>query len=274
MVLSSVTASASKNFPIIDVHNHIFPDHIAQRAAESIRDYYMLPMHGNGTLSYMLSRAEAYCIEHFLVCSAALKAEKVRTANEFIASLRLHDLRIVPLGTTHIDVQDQFEVFRQIEALGLAGIKIHPDFQGFAIDDVRLDDAWRESIRLNLPVLIHVGDTKSDLSSPRRIWNVMDRFPQLKIVAAHMGGFQMMQEAECLVGTHCFFDTSQWYHFMSEMDFSERIEKHGAEKIVFGSDYPLNTVDNEIERLMATELGETEKRKIFYLNAKRLFALE
>lgn len=273
MSQETITRKVPSDFPIIDVHNHVFSDHIALRAAGSIRDYYELPMYGDGTLSCMLERARGYRVEHFLICSASLRADKVRAANEFTAVRRAVDPRIVALGTTHAGVPDQYEVFRQIEAFGLAGIKIHPEFQGFAVDDERLNTAWEEAIRLRLPVLFHIGDPKSDLSSPRRLYRVMERYPQLKVVAAHMGGYQSKEEAECLVGTHCWFDTSQWFYFMSEEELLSRIERHGADKVIYGCDYPLNVPDAEIERLYATALSEEDKRKIFYANAKALFRL-
>ncbi len=261
------------DFSVIDIHNHVFPDHIALRAAESIRDYYKLPMYGDGTLQTMLDRAGEFRVEHFFVCSAALKPEKVRTANEFTAIQRARSPRILSFGTTHAGVRDQIEVFRQIEAFGLSGVKLHPDFQGFAVDDERLDEAWRQAIRLKLPVLIHVGDPNSDLSSPSRVYRVMERFPELKIIAAHMGGYQVKEAAECLVGTHCYFDTSQWFYFLTEAEFLERIEKHGVEKILFGSDYPLNVADREIKRLLKTALPKEDRDAIFYRNAKNLFKL-
>lgn len=261
------------DFPVIDTHNHVFPDKIAQRAAQSIRDYYQLPLYGDGTLAGMIAGAGECRVEHFVVCSAALHPDKVRTANEFIAVQRARDARIISIGTTHAGVRDQVEVFRQIEAFGLAGVKIHPEFQGFSIDDERLFPAWEEAARIGLPVLFHVGDAHSELSSPRRLYRVMERFPELIVVAAHMGGYQKKEEAACLVGTHAYFDTSQWFYYMSEAELIDRIEKHGAHKVLYGCDYPLNLPGTEILRLAATALDETQKRMIFYENAKSLFGL-
>lgn len=262
-----------QDFEIIDVHNHVFPDRVALRGAESIRDYYGLPLCGDGTLQTMLQSASQYNVKKVVVCSAALRPEKVRTANEFAASQRVLDNRIVSLGTTHAAVEDQEEVFRQIEAAGLCGVKIHPEFQGFAVDDERLFSAWKEAIRLKIPVLFHIGDPQSDLSSPKRLYRVMERFPELTVVAAHMGGYRAKEEAECLVGTHCYFDTSQWHYYLTEEELLSRIDKHGEERIVYGCDYPLNVPAAEIEKLYRTALSEDAKRKIFYANAKKLFRL-
>lgn len=273
MSQSQASCSFTSDFEIIDVHNHVFPDKIALRGAQSIRDYYGLPLRGDGTLKTLLEDAAPYPVKHLLICSAALRPEKVRTANEYTAVQRAVDGRIVALGTTHAEVENQEEVFRQIEAFGLCGIKIHPEFQGFAVDDERLFPAWKEAIRLKLPVLFHIGDEKSDLSSPFRLYRVMERFPELCVVAAHMGGYRMKEQAECLVGTHCYFDTSQWFNYLSEEELLERIDRHGADRILFGSDYPLNVPSAEIERLWATALSEDARRKIFYTNAKKLFRL-
>ncbi len=262
-----------QDFEIIDVHNHVFPDKVALRGAESIRDYYELPLRGDGTLATVLESASRYHVRHLVLCSAALRPEKVHTANAFVAGLRSLDPRLVALGTTHAEVEDQEAVFREIEELGLSGVKLHPEFQGFAIDDARLFPAYREAARLKIPVLFHVGDPKSDLSSPRKVYRVMEKVPELVVIAAHMGGYRAKEEAECLVGSHCYFDTSQWFYYLTEEELLKRIEKHGADKILFGSDYPLNVPAEEIARLYATALDAESKRKIFFENAKKLFRL-
>ena len=273
MCIDNQVSSALTEIEVVDVHNHVFPDRVAMRGAESIRDYYNLPLRGDGTLQTLLDDSSAFNVTHIVLCSAALQPQKVHTANEFVAARRTLDSRIVSLGTTHAGVDDQAAVFEQIEELGLSGVKIHPEFQGFAVDDRRLDSAWNEAIRLDIPVLFHIGDPKSDLSSPRRLYQVMERFPELKVIAAHMGGYQAKVEAECLVGTHCYFDTSQWFYYLSEQELLKRIEKHGIEKIMYGCDYPLNVPSDEIRRLYNTHLNLCDKQKIFCENAKRLFKL-
>ena len=249
-----------KEFEIIDMHNHVFPDKVALRGAESIRDYYELPLRGDGTLATVLESASRYRVRHLVLCSAALRPEKVHTANTFVASLCEQDSRLVALGTTHAEVDDQEAVFAEIERLGLSGVKLHPEFQGFAIDDERLYPAYREAARLNIPVLFHVGDPKSELSSPKKVFRVMEKVPELVVIAAHMGGYKAKEEAECLVGTHCYFDTSQWFNYLTESEFLERIEKHGSEKILFGSDYPLNVPAEEIVRFYAVCMDDETKR--------------
>ncbi len=168
------------------------------------------------------------------------------------------------------DPEDEIE---RIIALGLKGIKLHPDFQGFNADDPKMDKIY-SLIENRLPVLIHCGDAILDNSSPRRIANVLDRFPRLTIIAAHLGGHSKWQESmECLVGRNLYMDTSSAVRFM-DLDLAEKIIKeHGTKRIVFGTDYPIVYHGEELEVFDRLDLSETEREDILYNNAAEILGL-
>ena len=69
---------------VIDTHAHIYPDAIAQRAAESIGDFYHIPMCLDGTLGQLMQRGAAAGISRFLVHSVAVTPSRVHSINDYL----------------------------------------------------------------------------------------------------------------------------------------------------------------------------------------------
>ncbi|MBQ8537910.1 MAG: amidohydrolase, partial [Clostridia bacterium] len=121
---------------IIDTHAHIYPDAIAQKAARSIGEFYEIPMDLDGTLGSLLSAGQAAGISRFLVHSVAVTWERAHNINDFIhASVQAHPDLLIGFGSTHPDHPEMEKELDRIMALGLKGVKLHPDFQYFGLDD-------------------------------------------------------------------------------------------------------------------------------------------
>jgi len=256
---------------ILDFHAHVFPEEIAQKAVEHIGTHYKIKMHGKGILPDLVQSAQKSCIDYIVMHSTATKASQVKAINDWVAGHASE--KLIGFGTLHPDMPDVEDEVERIMALGLKGIKLHPDFQGFNADDPKMDKIY-SSIENRLPVLIHCGDAKLDNSSPRRIANLLDRFPGLTIIAAHLGGHNKWQESmEYLVGRNLYMDTSSAIRYM-DLDLAEKIIKeHGTKKIVFGTDYPIVYHDEELEVFYKLDLSETERDDILYNNAAEILGL-
>ncbi len=263
-----------EDFPIIDMHVHVFPEKIALRAAENIRDYYSLPMKGDGTFAKYLKLAENLNLKKIIISSAATKPQSVCVANDFIFKCLERDPRLMGMGSTHAAFDDQEREFERIVEMGLCGIKLHCDFQGFAIDDERMDKAYRLAENYRLPVLFHMGDESSDLTTPMRLRRVMEKFPDLIIIAAHMGGYLQKEWSErYLVGQNVYFDVSEWENLMSAEELCDMIERHGREKVLFGCDYPLISPFDAALSFANCGLGSETLHMIFHKNAEKLFKI-
>lgn len=260
-----------KEFGIIDAHAHIFPDKIADKAVGSIGDYYGITMACAGTCEDLIEHGKEINVVKYIVNSTATKVEQVQPINSFIAeACKKHDC-FIGLGTIHPDVEDvEVEVSRIIN-LGLKGIKLHPDFQDFNIDDESVMKIYRAA-EGKLPILIHMGDENRTSSRPKRLAKVLDMFKGLVVIAAHLGGYSMWDESmDCLVGRDVYFDTSSSLAFVDKNKVKDIISKHGAQRILFGTDYPMWTHKEELERFNKLELDDNEKEMILYSNACKLF---
>ena len=174
----------------------------------------------------------------------------------------------------HQDYKDFEQELKRIKQLGLVGLKLHPDFQKFQADCPQMDDVYEVLTELKMPVLFHAGDCRYDFSGPRRILNVLKKHPNLTIIAAHFGGYTEWEESfEVLAGNNLYFDTSS-STWKIPMDLANKIiKKHGVDKMLFGSDFPMWNHTDELARFNKLDLTEADKEAVLYKNAKELLRL-
>lgn len=261
---------------LIDFHTHIFPDAIALRAAESIGNYYSIPIEGDGTVSALTSNLPEGFDTRFVISSATLKAKNAEAGNNFLLESAKNDRRFIPFGSVHPDMGEKAALseLERVKSLGAKGVKLHPDFQHIFIDGEYMLAIYKECEALELPVLFHVGDKNTDYSTPVRLYRIVDKFPRLKVIAAHLGGYSVWDEAEkLLVGTDIYMDSSEALPSMPSEQVFELIKKHGTDKVLFGSDYPVRLTGSEFADFDALPFTAEEKEQIYHLNAERLLGL-
>ena len=150
---------------------------------------------------------------------------------------------------------------------------MHPDSQVFAIDDPRLFPVY-DMIGDKLPILFHMGDHRFDYSHPARLRKVLDLFPKLRVIAAHFGGYSMYDTAaELLYDKDCFFDVSSSLMFMEEGVAEKYINHYGAERFVYGSDFPMWDPVREMERFMGLKLTDNQKEQIAHITAEGILGI-
>ncbi len=261
-----------EKYEICDAHAHIFPQKISQKAVSSIGDFYNIPMaFKNGVSEELIKSGSRIGTTHYLVCSTATVPHQVKSINDFIVNeCSLHP-EFVGFGTLHPDYDDIGSEVERIINSGLKGIKIHPDFQQFYIDE---DKAFKiyKAIEGRLPILIHMGDSRYDYSRPKRLENVMKACPDLDVFAAHLGGYERWDEAvACLFGKNIHFDSSSSLEFISPEFSKDIIRGFGADRIFFGTDFPMWDHYGEIQRFMKLGLTDDENKKILSKNFKEYF---
>ena len=263
-----------KQYKIIDAHCHIYPDKIAEKAAEATCDFYNgLGSTLDGTVGTLLKEAELAKIEHCIVQSVATTPKQVSSINHFIAeSVAGSNGRFTGLGTLHPDSDNIEAEIEEIRALGLKGVKLHPDIQQFRIDDEKMDKIYT-LCQGNLPILMHTGDHRFDYSNPNRMKPVLEKYPNLTVVGAHFGGWSVWDEATEKLSKYpnFFVDCSSSLYAMTADKAKELIMAYGTDRVLFGTDYPMWEIKTDLERFMAIDLTEKQREDIFYNNAAKLF---
>lgn len=257
----------------IDAHCHIYPDAIAPRAVEGIGHFYDLPLVYRGTLSDLVSVQDAAGISGGVIFSVATTPHQVGNINRFIAACAKESAgRFVGLGTVHPDSETLEEDIESIVALGLHGVKLHPDFQRFHLDGHRCMHIF-ELCEGRLPVLVHTGDHRYDFSNPERMAKALSAFPRLTVIGAHFGGWSVWDDAERLLTEYPNFyvDTSSSFYAFPPERARRIIRRYGADHVMFATDYPMWDLDKELAYLDTLGLAEEEMNLICHANAERLF---
>ena len=259
---------------LIDIHTHIYPPAIAHKAAASIRDFYELnTQEMDGTAETLLKKGDEVGIDRFVILPVAVRPDRTRHINNFILEQVAAQPRFFGYGTVHAGMENLTGEVSYIMEKGLRGIKMHPDYQLFSIDDPRMFPVY-DMIGDKLPLIFHMGDTRYDYSHPRRLKKVLELFPKLQVIAAHFGGYSMYElAAEELKGKDCFFDVSSSLMFMDEGVAERYINRHGAERFVYGSDFPMWDPVEEMERFMRLKLTDDQKEQIAYKTAEQILGI-
>ena len=258
----------------IDFHTHVYPDAIAPKAADSIRRFYHLGDDDmDGRVETLLKYGTDAGVEKFVLLPVSLRPTNTRHINDFIIGEVAKQPRFFGYGTIHAGMQNLCEEVKYIMDHGLLGIKMHTDCQVFPIDDPRLFPVY-DMAQDKLPILFHMGDHRYDYSHPARLRKVLDLFPKLRVIAAHFGGYTMYDvAAEELKGKDCFFDVSSSLMFMEEGVAERYINRHGAERFVYGSDYPMWNPVVEMERFQRLKLTDAQKEQIAHITAEEILSI-
>lgn len=258
---------------IIDFHTHCFPDRIAHNAVSSLENSSggLVPQ-TDGTLNGLNLAMQHQGIAKSVVLSIATNPKQQTNVNNFAAEINKGN--IIAFGSVHPDAPNIYDELDRIKELGLCGIKLHPEFQGFFVDDEKMKPIYKKISSLGFITVFHAG---ADLGfknpvrcTPQRMYNALKHFDS-PVVAAHWGGIYSYEDTlKYLCGTDIFFDTSFGYRVIPKPYAEEILQKHTADKILFGSDTPWSTPENELRLLNTLGLSENEKEKIYFKNAEKL----
>jgi len=261
----------------IDAHCHVFPDKVVDKAVVAIGRFYNIGMYWRGTPDVLVKAGDQEGIDHFLIHSVATKPEQVSSANRYLASVVAdHPGRMTGLGTVHPLSADMERDINELQALGLHGIKIHPDMQGFTIDCDGFMKAFEICQAKGLAVLAHTGDYRGDRTNPNRVEKVLKAFPHLTFVGAHFGGYTVWDEAAAVLPKYdnCFVDTSSTLFWKGAWGMRDLINAYGVDKCMFGTDFPMHPASIELKALKYLAFSEEEYRKLFSENARKIYDIK
>ena len=261
----------------IDFHTHAFPDKIASRAVEKLADASGgLTPYTDGSADGLAFRMKESGVDLAVVLSIATNAHQQHSVNDFAAELDKRE-EFVAFGSVFPDAPDALEELDRIAAMGLRGVKLHPDYQGFDVDDDKMIPLYKKISALGLITVFHAGVDYGFAppygATPDKMKRALRHFDS-PVVAAHFGGVDSYESVlSTLAGEDVYFDTSFGYSMMPKYYALKIIEKHGVEKMLFGTDSPWHTAEMERRLLSSLSLTDAELAQIYSGNAKRLLGL-
>lgn len=264
--------------PLIDCHVHAFDDSTAKIAVETLATNAGIPYYTNGTIPDTLEKMHKWGVTRGMLLPIATKPHTQSALNNWAKDMQDEHEEFLSFGSIYPKADSAAKELEHIKELGLHGVKLHGTYQNFTMQDESLYPLFGIMAELQLPVLIHMGYFYGDtlIADPVDVAKVSDLYPNLIIIAAHMGGLEILDDAEkYLVGRdRIYFDTAYAGFWKSDKQkIASMIQKHGADKVLFSSDTPWSTP--EIETAFVEDLGlsEEEKEFIYYKNAAKLFGV-
>lgn len=262
---------------LIDFHTHAFPDKLAPRAIDALsKASGGLEPQTDGAVGGLKKLMDSQGVDISVVLSIATNASQQKNVNDFAASVN-NCSDIFAFGSVYPHSPDALDELDRIKSLGLKGVKLHPEYQQFYTDDEKMKPIYQKISRLGLITVFHSG---MDFGYRPPYHNMPEnlekavRWFESPVIAAHWGGVGVGEEViKRLCGLDLYFDTSFGYGTMPRYVAETIIEKHGTDKLVFGTDAPWHCAEWEQRLIESLGLSESEKEKIYFKNARQLLEI-
>ncbi len=237
---------------MIDCHVHVFPPKVGPKLAAAIGEEFGRAPAGDGSVPDLLARLDQAGLKQAICHTAAVHPNQMIPANTWMIGLGRDHPRLIPFGTVHPEHPRWEEQLDRLEQNGIKGLKLHPDLSMIALDSPLWLPVW-EAVQGRFLVMLHMGATGADkptMSRPRDLRRILDNFPRLECIAAHLGGLFRWEEALLeLAGQNLYLDTAACPDAISPQVLRSILERHDPQRVLFGSDYPLFSPETELPAL-------------------------
>ncbi len=267
-----------QDYKIFDMHTHAFPDKVAAKAIALTSARADAPNYHDGSFESLLEFERAGGAAGFLLLPIATNTAMTVAVNDWVTE-KIGE-GVYAFGSIHPEFEDYEKELDRIKAMGLKGVKMHPEYQDFFADEEKVLPIYKAIFDRNLILYFHAGEDPGFLppvkADVRRIARVCDLFPQGRIVAAHMGGYRQYEAvSQYLAGReNLWFDTSFAAERMEPAEAAALIRQHGVKRTLFGTDAPWAEFDAAKEALIRSGLNREELTAIFYDNAADLLDIK
>ncbi len=262
--------------PVIDVHTHVFPDALAPAAIAALQKAGDLTARYDGTIDGLVASMDRSGVDVSVTQPVATRPEQVPSINDWVAGVASE--RVVPFGAMHPDLDDPATEIARMASLGLRGFKLHPEHQAFDPHEPRMHAIYSAAVENDLIVFFHAGADvihSTIRGTPESFATVLDEWPGLTFVLAHLGGFRQWQGvAEVLAGRDVWLDTAYTLGHLADDEFVDIVRRHGISRVLFGSDGPWTDPGAEIEHLRGLAFSAEELRALLGDNAQELLRLQ
>lgn len=262
---------------IVDIHSHTFPDSIASKAISKLEKSSGTKAIGSGLQKDLLLSMQESGVDISVVAPVATSPNSHSINLKNIAAKKDFGDSLYFLGALHPDTPNIREEISFMKENGFCGVKLHPDYQDFFVDDEKMFPIYEELEKQGMFLLLHCGEDVSFINSgkgnPQRTATVLKKFSELKIIAAHLGGYLRWDETlEHLTGFDNVWLDTAYCAFKPEAEIMQKIiNTFGTEKILFGSDWPWMEQKKSIDYIRSLPISDEQKSDILGGNALKFF---
>ncbi len=258
---------------IVDFHAHCFPDSLAEHAVGRLAATGNIKPYLDGKISSLIASMDKAGIRASVVASIATKPQQFVPILEW--SKQIASQRIFPFPSVHPEDPKACEHIETIRSEGFRGIKLHPFYQKFSIDEDRMFPLYETIEKCDLALLMHTGFDiafpRTKIADPRKTLDVVSRFPALKFIATHLGAWEDWKEScRLLIGKRIYIDTAVSTDQSENLLARHILTTHPQEYLLFGSDSPWADQKEAIDTIKSFDLEESRLRCLLFDNAARL----
>ncbi len=263
---------------IIDFHTHAFPETVSSKAMKKLSfDSGGLVPQSDGTIISLKEQMKKDDIDISVVLSIATNPKQQTNVNNFAKEIN-DEKSIFAFGSVHPDAEDVLEELERIKAMGLKGVKFHPEYQKFYVNDEKMKPIYKKISELGLITVFHAGFDYGFAPPyhcmPDNLLEALSWFDS-PVIAAHWGGVSCgLEVIEKLCGKDIWFDLSFGYGNMPKAIAQEIIDKHTPDRLIFASDMPWHRPSWEKQLIETLDISIEDKDKIYYKNAMKLLNID
>ena len=260
---------------IIDMHTHTFPESIAKKTIEALANKGNIEPYGFGTEKELLEHMKKSGTDISLVLPVATKVEQVKKINSNSRNID----GLIYAAALHPDLSDFKKQLDFIENKGFKCVKLHPEYQSFDILNSKYFPLYEELSASGLYVTFHAGEDIGFKppyhSSPKKFNKLCENFPNLRVILAHYGSFNLWDEVFTDLENHknLYLDTAFCYNRITNNQFLKILKKFSSEKILYATDWPWESQINTLNMLESFKLPKSDLDLILGENAKRILQL-
>ena len=154
------------------------------------------------------------------------------------------------------------------------GIKIHADMQQVHLDGAGMVRVFEQLAAENMPAMMHIGGSALNAySEPKRLARDLKAVPEVKVIAAHFGGWMVWEEAWRTLSNldNIWVDTSSSLYAMTPEEGAKAVRHYRPDRVVFGTDFPMWDPLEERRRFDALPLSDREREDIGRRNIEAFF---
>jgi len=246
---------------IIDCHAHAYPDEVAAKLVPKIKQIYGVDPKHDATVAGLKDSMKQAGIEKSFLLTVANRAEHVESSNNWCIKIQETNDDLICFGSVHPEYPNFLDELQRLADNGIWGIKLQPNAQRFYPDTEELFLIYQKLSDLGMALVFHIGDEVKPVEElfahPKNFSSILDSFPDLTILLAHLGGYKTYDSLNHVLDyANVWYDTAFVPGNIADEKFIEIVSEIGVDKVVFGTDFPWADPAHErgeIERIFADE---------------------
>lgn len=260
---------------IIDFHTHIYPRNVANKILPAAKKKLNIEVPCDGSPQNLLSCMNSSKIDYSVILPLAKGKDDVQSLNEWVRSVCAPGM--IAFGAIHPLMDGLEDELDRLASSGIKGVKMMPLLQMVYPDDPRCGRLYEAVIRRDMMLITHAGKDPLDrdeiFGTPDRFAKVIESYPDLRLILAHLGGLRMWEDVRKYLlpaEGDVLFDTSYASFYMGTKEMAELINDLGTDRVLFGSDYPWEDPGRAANIIKGLDLSEKEVELLLWKNAAEL----